>query len=78
MGRARVQDDNKAQSVPLSLKPRHVEMLEEMEKKKRLNRSKIIQRLIVKAYRELKEHNRDISEECDEIIIVEDEEDVTN
>lgn len=78
MGRARVQDGNKAQSVPLSLKPRHVEMLEEMEQKKRLNRSKIIQRLIVKAYRELKEHNRDISEECDEIIIVEDEEDDTD
>lgn len=73
MGRARIQDDNKAQSVPLSLKPKHVKMLEEMEKKKKLNRSKIIQRLIIKAYRELKENNRDISEDYGEIIIREDE-----
>ena len=75
MGRGRIKDSNKAKSVPLSLKPKHVEMLEELEKRKKINRSKIIQRLIVTAYREFKENNRDISEELNEIII-EDESDV--
>lgn len=71
MGKLKVSEKNKAQSVPLSLKARHLNMLEELSKIKKLNRSKVIQRLIVKAYREMKENNRDISEETQEIIIEE-------
>ena len=50
MSRLKLRDNRKAQSVPLSLMPKHVVMLEELVSFYRKNRSKVVQKLIEEAY----------------------------
>jgi len=54
MTRTKINEESKAKSVPISLKPKHIEMLDELEKAKKMQRSRLVQKLIVKAYREFK------------------------
>lgn len=54
MTRTKIDEESKAKSVPISLKPKHIEMLDELEKAKKMQRSRLVQKLIVKAYRDLK------------------------
>jgi hypothetical protein len=54
MTRTKIDEESKAKSVPISLKPKHIEMLDELEKAKKMQRSRLVQKLIVKAYRDFK------------------------
>jgi hypothetical protein len=54
MTRTKIDVESKAKSVPISLKPKHIEMLDALEKAKKMQRSRLVQKLIVKAYREFK------------------------
>lgn len=54
MTRTKIDEESKAKSVPISLKPKHIEMLDELEKAKKMQRSRLVQKLIVKAYRDYK------------------------
>jgi hypothetical protein len=50
MGRLKIVGERKALNIPLSLRPKHKLMLDELEKIFCLNRSKIVQKLIEEAY----------------------------
>jgi hypothetical protein len=54
MTRTKIDEESKAKSVPISLKPKHIEMLDELENAKKMQRSRLVQKLIVKAYRDFK------------------------
>lgn len=50
MGRLKIVGERKALNIPLSLRPKHKLMLEELERIFSMNRSKVVQKLIEEAY----------------------------
>ena len=50
MGKLKLADDKKSRPLPISLKPKHIQMLAELEKYMRKNRSRIIQILVEREY----------------------------
>lgn len=59
----RVSEGRKTKPVPISLRPQHVAMLDDLEKRLRKNRSALIQDLIEEAYeKEIKKE----TEACNE------------
>ena len=50
MSKFKVSEERKTKPVPISLRPKHVAMLDDLEKQLRKNRSALIQDLIEAAY----------------------------
>jgi len=50
MSKFRVSEGRKTKPVPISLRPKHIAMLDDLEKQLRKNRSALIQDLIEAAY----------------------------
>jgi hypothetical protein len=48
--RYKVSDKKRAAPIPISLRPKHIEMLKALEMSKKTNRSALIQALIEEAY----------------------------
>ena len=55
MGKLKLSDAKKARPIPISLKPKHLLMLADLENYQRNNRSRIIQMLIEREYNKMVE-----------------------
>ena len=51
MGRMKSSNDKKAQPMPISFKPKHLEMLKVLEGHYRTNRSRVVQMLVERDYK---------------------------